>query len=110
MCSSKSWHLLSAVWHDKVIFHHGKDSDSLTIDALKEDVEDAVAWYGQFLTVKEAVLDALLIMLIRIEVVVLQVIEEARCDRADALDVIDGAPEFLLAVKYGILQVFESVD
>ena len=79
----------------------------LTIDALEEDVEDAVAWYGELALVKEAVLDPLLVVLVRVEVVILQIVEEPRSDRSDPFDIVDSRTELLLAVLDSILQVLQ---
>lgn len=52
----------------------------LTVNALEEDVEDAVAGDGKLALVQEAILNALLVVLVRIEVVFLQVVEEPTSD------------------------------
>ena len=67
-----------------------------------------MAWYGELLVIKKAVLYALLIMLIRIEVVVLQVIEKAGCNRSDPFYIINGRRELLLAVLDGVLEVLKG--
>lgn len=60
--------------------------------------------------VEETVLDSLLVMLVRVEVIVLEVVEKPACDRPDTLDIIDCGRELLFAMLYGILEVFECKD
>jgi len=48
----------------------------LTVDSLEEDVEDAVARDSKLVLVQESVLDPLLVMFVRIEVIILKVVQE----------------------------------
>lgn len=77
---------------------------------MEENVEDAVTWNCQLVLVQEVVLDALLVVLIRIEVVVLQIVQEATRDRPDSLDVVDSGRKLLFAMLDGILKVLEGKD
>ena len=70
----------------------------LTVNALKENVEDAVAWDGELVLVEKVVLNALLVVLRTIEVVLLQVVHEAGGDGPDALYVHGRRRKLLLAV------------
>jgi len=80
----------------------------LTIDSLKENIEDAVSRNRKLVSIQESVLNALLIMLVAIEVVLLQVVEETTCDGSDAFDVHLRRGELLFAVLYCILQIFQG--
>ena len=82
----------------------------LTIDTLEEDVEDAVAGDRQLVLVQEAILNTLLIMLIRTKVIVLQIVQKATRDGANAFDVVDGGGKLLLAMLNCILEILECED
>ena len=66
----------------------------LTVYALEEDIEDAVPRYCQFVLVKEAILDALLDMLIPIEVIVLQIVKKTAGYRTYAFNIVDSGGKF----------------
>ena len=59
----------------------------ITVDALEKDVEDAVSRNRQLVFVQEVVLNSFLVVFVAVEVVLLEVIKEPRCDCTDALDV-----------------------
>ena len=69
-----------------------------------------MAWNCELVLVEEWVLDPLLVMLIAVEIVLLQIIEEAGRDRPYALDVHLRRAKLLLAVLDSILQIFQSKD
>jgi hypothetical protein len=68
----------------------------LTVDPLEENVEDAMAWDCELVFVEKRILDSLLVVLVAAEVVVLQMVQEAACDRSNALDVHLGRTKLLL--------------
>ena len=105
MLSSKSGHLRSAA-----VSLLAFDRGLLTVDALEEYVENAVARYGELVFVKEGVLYALLVVLVAVEVVLLKVVEEATCDGADAFNVHLRGAKLLLAVLDGVLEILKRED
>lgn len=64
--------------------------------------------YSQLVLVQKAVLNPLLVVLIRIKIVFLEVLQKTRCDCTNALDIHLSARKLLLAVLYRVLQVFKS--
>ena len=77
---------------------------------MKEDVENAVARNRKFVFVEEVVLNALLIVFIAVEIVILQVIQKSTRDSSDSFDVHLSAAELLLAMLNRVLKIFESED
>lgn len=61
----------------------------------------------QLVLVEEAVLDSFLIVLVRIEIILLKVLEKPRGNSSDTLDIHLSTGELLLAVLDRILKVFE---
>jgi hypothetical protein len=49
----------------------------LTVYTLEKDVEDAMAGYSKFVLVEETVLDSLLVVLVRVEIILKQVVQES---------------------------------
>jgi hypothetical protein len=88
----------------------GKVEEFLTVYSLKEDVENAVARNRKFVFVEEVVLNALLIVFIAVEIVILQVIQKSTGDSSDSFDVHLSAAELLLAMLNRVLKIFESED
>lgn len=87
-----------------------KERERLTVDALEENVEDAVAWDRQLVLVQEIVLDALLVVLVRVEVVLLKVVQKSAGDGPNSLDVHLRGRKLLLAVLDRVLQVLQRED
>lgn len=63
---------------------------------------------GQLMLIKEVVLNTFLIMFIAVEVIILEVIQEATSDCSDPLDVHLGTAKLLFTVLDCVLKVFKS--
>lgn len=64
----------------------------------------------EFVFVEEVVLNALLIVFIAVEIVILQVIQKSTGDSSYTFDVHLSAAELLLAMLNRVLKIFESED
>ncbi len=81
-----------------------------TVYSLEEDIENAVARDCKLMFVEEVVLNALLVVFIAVEIVVLQVIQKSTGYSSDAFDVHLSAAELLLAMLDRVLKIFKSED
>ena len=62
---------------DTVFQLKSSNSYKLTVDALKEYIEDTVTWYRKFMLIQEIVLDPLLVMFVAVEIVLLKVVQKS---------------------------------